>query len=305
MMKHNLNDLRLFVDVAEAANYAKASRASGVPRATLSRRINALEEALGLRLIERSSRSFRLTTAGQQLFDRAKEAIFQVDAAFDLLLSDTAEPQGKVRFAVAPSVLQLRLDAMIADYLAAFPRVSVQIEATNRRVDLLRDGFDFAIRAGTTGSGPQDLVVLPFASIEHVLVIAPELTPLLRPTLAETLEAIPALAWAATAQPASWRLEQTDGKMTRLNLSPRLSVEDMSALRKATLRGLGMALMPLVLVEEDLKAQRLSPVRLDLRAPTGRIHAVHLGKKGMRPVVRHLLDWLAVGYQDLCATRNL
>ncbi|MDQ2068240.1 LysR family transcriptional regulator [Xinfangfangia sp. CPCC 101601] len=304
MMKHDLNDLRLFVDVAAASSYAKASRLTGVSRATLSRRIAGLEEELGLRLIERSSRTFRLTGPGQQLFDRAKDVVAAADAAFDMLEAEGADPQGEVRFAVAPSVLQLRLNDMIADYLAAFPRVSIQIEATNRRVDLLRDGFDFAIRAGETRSGPLDQVILPFASVEHVLVIAPELTPFLRPTLTETLQQVPSLAWAAAAQPASWRVERSDGTTQPINLSPKLAVEDMAALRIAALRGLGIAMMPRIMVEDDLQAGRLVNIELDMRPPAGRIHAVHLGKKGMRPVVRHLLDWLAAAYQGICAPRN-
>ncbi len=299
-MTYDLNDLRLFVRVVQAGGYAKASRQTGVPRATLSRRISALEAELGLRLIERSSRSFRITSPGEQLFERAKDVIALADAAFETLNPDDHEPQGIIRFAVAPSVLQLCLDEMIAEYLRAFPRVTIQIEATNRRVDLLREGFDFAIRARQPASGSLDEVVLPFATVAHVLVVAPELGPALRPRLAETLEAVPSLGWAASGQPAVWRLLTAEGKTQRVNLTPRLTVEDMASLRAAALRGLGIALLPQIMAQGDLDAGRLIRAEFDLQAPMGRIHAAHLGRKGMRPVVAHLLEWLAEAYGRLC-----
>lgn len=301
-MELDLNALRLFVQVAQAGGYAAASRIYGVPRATLSRRIAGLEAELGLRLIERSSRAFRLTAPGEALFAHGQSILATARAASDEIEGRGPAPKGTLRFAVAPSVLQLSLDRMVAAYLDAFPDVSIQIAATNRRVDLRREGFDFAIRAGATGSGPLDQVVLPLAQMAHVLVVAPRWREALRPSLRETLAHVPSLAWAGDGAQPRWRLVDGAGKTQTLPLAPRLAVEDMAALRHAAVAGLGMALLPDVMARADLAAGRLIAYAGDLQAPTGHIHAVHLGNKGMRPVVRHLLDWLRAAYSDTCSS---
>lgn len=297
----DLNDLRLFVMVVEAGGYAAASRKHAIARATLSRRIAALEEDLGLRLIERSSRSFRLTQPGRLLFEQGQQVVADAATAFAAIDETSAAPKGVVRIAVAPSVLQLKLDAMLGEYLARNPLVQLQIEATNRRIDLAHEGFDFVIRASAAPRAGQDHVILPLAQIDHQLVIAPLWQDHLGDSLAESLRKIPSLAFAATGQPAAWHLQGRGAGLHRLDLEPRLCVEDMQMLRQAAVKGLGMALLPRILAADDLAQGRLVAVDLDLRAPRGRIYAVHLGKKGMRPVVRDLLDHLAAGYGALCA----
>lgn len=299
-MPHDLNDLRLFVLVASAKGYTAASRQSGVPRATLSRRIAALEAALGLRLIERSSRALRLSEPGERLYARARHLIAEADAAFDSLTESASGPEGVIRLAVPPSLLQLHLEQVLLDYLAARPGISLQIEATNRRVDLQRESFDLAIRAGQGDSGPQDQEVVPFASVEHVLAVAPALVPLLRPSLADSLRQLPVLAWAPAGIAATWQLRDHAGKQHNLPLAPRLMVEDMAMLHRATRAGLGLALLPRFMVAHDLAQGRLIAAEFDLLPPTGRIHAVHLGTRGMRPALRDLLDWLKRGYRALC-----
>lgn len=259
-----------------------------------------METALSTRLIERSSRSFRLTDAGQTLYDRARDVLASAEDAFAAVENDAREPRGAVRFSVPPSLLRLSLDRMVLDYLAAHPRVTIHVEATNRRVDLLREGFDFAIRVGDPGDQPPNHVILPFVAVEHVLVVSPRLRELIAPTLAETLTRIQPLAWGGAGRPAQWRLRDASGVVRSVDLSPRLTVEDMEMLRKAALGGLGMALMPRFLVAAALEAGELVAVETDLMPLQRPIHAVHLGQKGMRPAVRHLLDWLKGAYQHAC-----
>ncbi|MBI1621933.1 LysR substrate-binding domain-containing protein [Aquamicrobium zhengzhouense] len=296
-MSHDLNDMRLFVQVAEAGGFAKASRQTGVPRATLSRRIAALEEAMGLRLIERSSRTFRLTGAGDAFFTRAKPAVDLADDAFACGSDVLGEPVGTVRFAAPQSLLQLGLGKMVQRYLADHPRVSIQIEATNRRVDLLREGFDFAIRARESSSAPLDQVIVPFVEVEHVLAVAPSWRKEAGTTVASLIENVPVLAWAAAGEPAMWRLENGDGNLQRIVLKPRLTVEDMALLKDAAIAGLGVALLPRIMVKNELAAGTLVELKLDLKVPRGRLHAIHLGRKGMRPAVSHLLTWLKQEYR--------
>lgn len=296
---HDLNDMRLFVQVAKAGGFAKASRAIGVPRATLSRRIAALEDAMGLRLIERSSRTFRLTGSGEAFFERAKAAVDLADEAFTCG-SETVlgEPIGTVRFAAPQSLLQLGLNEMVLAYLAEHPRVSIQIEATNRRVDLLREGFDFAIRARESSRAPLDQVVVPFVEVDHMLAIAPRWQDIAGKTVETLLANVPVLAWAAAGEPAVWRLLDASGNIRQVSLDPRLTVEDMTFLKDAAVAGLGVALLPRITARAELDTGALVELALDLQPPRGRIHAIHLGRKGMRPAVSHLISWLQTEYRS-------
>lgn len=293
---HDLNDMRLFVQVAQAGGFAKASRATGVPRATLSRRIIALEDAMRLRLIERTSRSFRLTSAGEAFFERAKAAVDMAEEAFACGADAMGEPVGTVRFAVPQSLLPLGLDKMVQEYLANHPRVSIQIEATNRRVDLLREGYDFAVRARESSSSPLDAVIVPFVEVDHVLAVAPAWAESVGATVSELTEAVPVLAWGAAGEPATWRLEDRQGNMQRIQFAPRMTVEDMEMLKDAAVAGLGVALLPRIIAVSEIASGALLELKLDLTPPRGRIHAIHLGRKGMRPAVSHLISWLKQEY---------
>lgn len=299
-MPHDLNDLRLFVAVAEAGGFASAARKLGMARATLSRRIADFEAALSQRLIERSSRSFRLTAAGEALFNRARPFVASVADVFAALDLEGDTPRGEIRFAVAPSVLQLGLQGMLAQYLSEFPQVRLRVEATNRKVDLLREDYDFVIRAGDPSRALGDLVALPLAHVEHAIVAAPQWQGALRPDLQQTLQAVPTLAWGPADAPSYWHLRDAQGRRHQIQLDPRLSVEDMAGLRLAALQGLGLALLPKVMVAQDLAEGRLILAPFDLRAPDGKIHALHTGKSGMRPLVRHFLDWLVIAYAHHC-----
>lgn len=289
-MSHDLNDLRFFTMVAQAGGYAAAARKYGIARATLSRRVAALEEALGQRLIERSSRSFHLTDAGEALFARAREAISQAEAAFACLPGGETALRGRLRLAAPPSLLALGFYRLLVEFLQRHSGIELHIAATNRRVDLRAEGIDLALRVGDPSLAAPDLVVVPFCQIDHVFVHAPSLSlPENRPVSA-MLETIPSLAWGPPDQAITWDLEGEGKRRETVALTPRLQVQDMAMLRQAALAGLGLAMMPRFLVAEDLAEGRLVEKSFALSAPTLRIHAVHLGVKHMRPALRVLLD---------------
>lgn len=303
-MNYDLNDLRYFVLVAQHGGYASASRVAGVPRATLSRRVAALEDALGARLIERSSRSFRLTEPGRLLYQRAQPVITNADEAASLIESGMSQASGVVKFSLPPTLLSLRFDEMVLDFMDANPAVTVEMDVTNRQVDLSREDVDFVLRMEPLESAPLDQIVLPLGHLENVLVAHPDVASATIKLLGEALRQAPALCWAGPSQPAYWRMQDADGKSRRIAVKPRLAVEDLPMLRKAALQQMGMAILPHFLVFEDIAADRLIELDLDLKPAANLIHAAHLGSKGMRPAVRHLLDGLKLGYQDLCTLQS-
>lgn len=288
----DLNSLRIFRDVVKAGGYAAAYRQTGQSRATLSRHIMALEDELGARLIERSTRSFRLTGSGRILYERAVELLTGLDETVAVIEDRQHRPQGLVRVTIPPSLLQLVIGREILRYLAETPDVQVQIEVTNRVADLRHDNVDFVIRARAKLDYPLDFVPVRLAQMELAIVTHPLWQNEIVETMVETLTRIPVLAWNGTDGEGLWTLFDGQGAPKDFNLRPRLIADDIDTLRDAALAGLGMALIPRIYVHEDLSLGRLVEVRTDVRAPISMIHAVHLGHRGMRPAVRHLLDWL-------------
>ncbi len=138
----DLNDLRFFVDVIKQGGFAAAARKLGVPRSKLSRRIMQLEERLGVRLIQRSTRQFAVTDIGREYYRHCLAMTVEADAAQEVIDRTRSEPQGIVRISCPSSVIYFQLGEMIARFMAKHPKVEVLLESTNRRVDVIREGLD-------------------------------------------------------------------------------------------------------------------------------------------------------------------
>jgi DNA-binding transcriptional LysR family regulator len=146
MAFQDLNDLYFFVQVVDQQGFASAARQLGMPRSRLSRRIGLLEERLGVRLIQRSTRRFAVTEIGMEYYRHCVAMLTEADAAQEVIERSRAAPQGVVRLSCPSSVLYFQVSAMIARFMAECPKVEVHLESTNRRVDVIREGFDIAIR---------------------------------------------------------------------------------------------------------------------------------------------------------------
>lgn len=289
----DLNALKVFKDVVSAGGYSAAHRITGQSRATLSRYITELEQSVGARLIERSTRSFRLTEQGQILYDRSLEIFNQLDEAFALVENQQIEPRGLVKIAIPPSLLNFHhFGEEILRYMQTYTQVRISIEATNREIDIHNEGFDFVLRARSSLNYPLDYVPILLAPMQRCLVVHPQWKEHIKETLEETLEYIPTIAWKNTNGSSQWELKTNDDQIRYLRITPRLMVDDMPAMRSAALKGLGIVLIPMVYVEQDIALGRLVKIDLDLSPAESYVHAVHLGQRGMRPAVRHLLDWL-------------
>ena len=290
---HDLNSLKIFRDVVSAGGYSAAHKITGQSRATLSRNISQLEAEVGARLIERSTRSFRLTEQGQVLYDSCLEVFSQLDHTFSMLESQQVEPSGLVKIAVPPSLLHFyNFSNEILKYMTLYEKVNIHIEATNRQVDILNEGFDFVIRARNKIDYPLGYVPVFLAHMELCLVAHPKWRNKVKPSLMDTLENIPAITWKGVEGVTHWQFMNNENQSVDIKVKPCLIVDDMTMMRNAALDGLGLVLIPYIYVENDIALGRLIRIESELIPSKSSIHAVHLGQKGMRPAVRHLLDWL-------------
>ena len=168
-----LDDLYYYAMVVRHGGFAAAGRALGVPKSRLSRHVNTLEEQLGVRLLQRSTRRFVVTDTGQQLFRHCEAMLAQAEAALEVVETARSEPRGRIRVACPVAVAENMLAPVLPGFLARHPQVRVDLVVSNRRVDLLGEGFDAALRVRTAPSGEDGVVMRSFAELCELLVASP------------------------------------------------------------------------------------------------------------------------------------
>lgn len=312
MKIHDLNDLAYFTTVVDHGGFAPAERATGIPKSKLSRRVAELEERLGVRLLQRSTRRFALTDIGAEYVRHCRAMLAEAEAAEALIHEQTSEPRGMVRISCPPALLDDAVGDLLARFLNAWPQVRVTVLATNRRMDVWHDGIDLALRVRLAPdapgrlSGAADEVVRPLAVSPHVLVAAPSLlTNAPPPHEPADLARLPTLGLApASLQPQApeafdWFLHGPDGRTETVRHSPRLVADDMGALYNAALLGVGCASLPLLVVHEALQSGRLQPILPGWAPPAETVQAAYASRRGMRASVRQLLDALVTGFERL------
>ena len=296
----DLNDLRFFAEVVEQNGFAAAARKLGMPRSRLSRRIGLLEDRLGVRLIQRSTRRFAITEIGREYHRHCVAMMVEAEAAQEVIDRMRSEPQGIVRVSCPSSVIYFQVGEMIARFMAQYPKVEVLLESTNRRVDVIREGFDIAIRVRFPPLDDSDLVIRRLAESQQRLVASPAvLTGLSAPFVPADLASLPSLAWDPTKQEHEWRLDGPNGATAVIRHTPRFVTEDMAALRFATLSGVGVCQFPTFVIRDDVKADRLIDILPEWAPKAGIIHAVFPSRRGLLPSIRVLLDFLAAEYLAL------
>ena len=291
---HDLNDLYYFAKVVEHGGFAPASRTLHVPKSKLSRRVALLEEQLGVRLLQRSSRHFSVTGLGEEFYRHCRAMLVEADAAHEAIESRRAEPQGQVRLTCPVALVHARVGAILADFMAACPKVSVMLESTNRRVDVIGEGIDVAIRVRPPPLGDSDLVMRVFSERGWKLVAAPSLTEAMgKPAVPADLHRYPTLDMVPASGAHAWELAGPAKASATIHHAPRLVTDDMIALRDAAVRGIGLTQLPAMIVDEALARGALMELLPGWSPRSGIVHAVFPSRRGLLPSVRALIDYLA------------
>ena len=293
----DLNNLYFFSKVVDFGSYTAAAAELGMQTSKLSRRVRALEEELGVRLLNRTTRKLSLTQAGKTLHRHCVALMSGAEAAKDAVSQTLSAPRGMVRMSCPNGLLESGVADILSRYLVAYPQVRVALMATNRRVDVVHEGIDIAIRVRLPPLDNSELAMRSFGRSEKILVASPALVAAYgQPQALADIEHMPTLAVGTAEKKHHWRFVGADSKSVELSHSPRLITDDHHTLRRAAIRGAGVAYLPALLVTEDLKSGTLLHVLPSLRSPSGVIHAVFPSRRGMVPAVRTLLNYLAEGY---------
>ncbi|HDR8856160.1 TPA: LysR family transcriptional regulator [Burkholderia territorii] len=296
----DLNDLYYFVQVVEHGGFAPAGRALNMPKSKLSRRIALLEARLGMRLIQRSTRRFTVTDVGQTYYAHCRAMLVEADAADEAIALLHEEPRGIVRISCPVVLLDSLVGAMIAAFMVACPRVEIHLEATNRRVDVVGEGIDVAIRVRPPPLEDSDLALRVLAERGQCLVASPAL---LRehgvPAVPADLTRLPSLDHGVPQAAHVWRLRGPDGAQAEIHHQPRLVTGGMLALRAAAVAGVGIVQLPTMMVRDEVARGELATVLPDWAPRREIVHAVFASRRGLLPAVRALLDFLAERFAEL------
>ena len=259
-----------------------------------------LEKRLGVRLIQRSTRLFAVTEIGREYYDHCVAMLVEADAAQEVVDRMRTDPQGVVRVACPTALVYYEVGRMLARFMARCPRVEVHLESTNRRVDVIREGFDLALRVRFPPLEDSDLVMRVLGRSTQCLVAHPKLLfHTQAPVVPADLHKLPSLDTGPARQEHAWTLEGPNGASAEIRHHPRLATDDMVALRFAVLEGVGIAKLPSMMVREDLREGRMVELLPGWSPRSGIVHAVFPSRRGLLPSVRTLLDFLASEYEAL------
>jgi DNA-binding transcriptional LysR family regulator len=290
----DLNDLNFFAAVVDNGGFSAAARALAIPKSRVSRRVSALETQLGVRLLERSTRRFSVTEVGQDVYRHARAALDEAEAIEEVAIRLKAEPQGLVRVSCpqgADRILALALPA----FLEQHPRLRVQVVVSNRRIDLIDEGVDVAIRVRDKLDTDADLQVRIIGRSSRKLVASPAfLEQHGHPAHPAELALLPTLSQAERPGPDRWTLVDSAGNEEVVVHEPRLSATEFAILRQAAIEGLGVAFLAEYSCREPLADGRLRRVLPDWGGVDGILHLVFTSRRGQLPGVRAVIDFLAV-----------
>lgn len=293
----DLNDFAWFVKVVDHGGFAAAGRALDQPKSTLSRRISQLEERLGVRLIQRTTRQFSVTEVGNTFYQHCKAMLVEAEAAQEAVAALQAEPRGIVRITCPVTLLHVHVGPMLARFMVRYPGVNIQLEATNRQVDLVAEGIDVAIRVRPRPFDDSDLVLRVLADRGHCLVASPELIQRMgKPSVPADLTTWPGLSMGAGKEVHKWSLSGPSGAKAEIHFMPRYITGDMLALREAAMAGVGVVQLPILMVKEQLAAGELVRVLDEWEPRREVIHVVYPSRRGLLPSVRTLVDFLTQEY---------
>jgi len=291
-MEH-LSDIAVFVRVVEAGSFTAAAERLGLSQSAVSKSVNRLEERMGTRLLNRSTRKLSLTEAGAALHERGKHALAEIEEAELEVARLQTEPRGVLRVNAPMSFGILHVAPLVPEFLERYPALTIDLQFDDRLTDLVEEGFDCAIRIKAMDDS--SLVAKRLGPCRQVICASPEyLKRHGTPNTPEELKARPVLIYTNRATPGEWELRDTKGKKTKIHTNGRFHCNNGLALIESALQGLGVVISPTFYIGKALKQGKLVPFMTDYTVvPELNIHAVYPERRHLSPKVRAFVDFLA------------
>jgi len=289
----DLNNLHIFSQVVEHNGFSGAARALGVARSSICRRISQLEEELGVRLVQRSTRQFAVTDLGMEFHKHCVRMVEEAKAGYERMACAKAKPAGLIRMSCPAAIAQLLIGPLVPLFISKHPEVRIALEATNRRVDL-DDNFDLSIRMCQIPSEDSRMVMRSLGIVQQVLVASRGfLERHGRPATPVEASRLSTLSVGSLQGPHLWKLIDSQDQEIQVRYEPTLVIDDMMLIRQAVMQGLGIAQLPLAFCLSEIREGLLEVVLPEYSAPLFEIQIVFPSRRGILPAVRSFIDFLS------------
>jgi DNA-binding transcriptional LysR family regulator len=286
----DLNRIATFVKVATAGSFTGAANALGIPKSSVSRSVGALEAELGVRLLHRTTRKLHLTDAGKQYLERAKAAVLELQEATAAVGELGEEPRGTVRISAPFDMVEFLAEAL-NQFGKKYPHVHVDLSLSGRQVDLIAEGFDFALRAGALADST--LIARKIGDAQLALFAAASyLRRRGRPRQLQDLAAHDCVLYRSPLGRATWRLQGPRGEES-VDVTARVSCDEMWFVRRATAAGIGIGLLPSSAGGAPRTADNLVRVLPSYAVTGGGLHLVYPSSRFLPTRVSLLRDFLS------------
>jgi DNA-binding transcriptional LysR family regulator len=289
----DLNALVIFAKVVEAKSFSEAARRLRMPVSTVSRRVAELEDELGVRLLDRSTRALRLTDLGSEVLEHAQRSAEASEAVACIVSDQQSEVTGTLRLSAPPNISDTLLTPLVTAFQASYPKVRVQILIAERYVDHIGDGVDIVLRLGALKDS--SLVARKILTYRHQLVASPDyLKDHKAPESPQDLLDHRLIAFSYWRPESRWTFVHVDGKDEEtVTFQPHLSMNDFAGLTLALLAAGGIGDLPPVVQPELIREGRLVEVMPRWRFRTQDLSLVHLGSRNMPRLVRLFKEFAA------------
>lgn len=287
----DLNDIVVFARVIEAGSFTAAARLLDMPKTTVSRRIAALEREVGVRLIQRTTRSLNVTDAGRLYYEQSSQALRTIDDANQLLAEARTEPLGTIRISAPVGFGAYFLTATVFDFLAAYPKTKIELRLTDDILNLVENGIDLAFRTGTLPDST--LIARKLGAAYRILCASPDyLARRGAPAVPADLAHHDCVIAGQSTAGAHWVLDGPHGQET-ITVSGRFAANEMQAVIAAAIAGYGIAQLPRGLCEASIRDGRLRRVLDDYATPGGGLHVVYPSSRHLSPLVKAFIELAA------------
>lgn len=288
---NELVDLRVFVEVAKRLSFTDAATSLGINKSAASKAVSRIEDRLGVKLLQRSTRKLSLTEEGNRLFEKSSAAFSSITDAEQEITSNQQQLKGKLRIAAPMSYGLTTLVKLIPDFMAKYPRVTVELHLEDKLSEIIGEGFDLAIRiAELKDSG---LVARKLGEIEHITVASGTyLKHHEVPKHPKDLSDHKCLIYTYRSTPRQWIYFDRQGEELSVNVKGVFETNNSLAIRECLLNGLGVALIPEFVVHEDLEAGRLEAILKDYRGFTRNLYAVIPDRKHINAKTKAFIEFI-------------
>ncbi len=278
------NAMALFVKVVENNSFSKTAQRENVPVSTVSRKISELEKALGVRLLERSTRRLRMTEIGEEYYERCRRGLEEFEAA-NLMVSDQqAEVSGRLRLSVPPSISDAVVIPLIEEFQARYPNAIVHCLVTDRHVNHIEDGIDISLRVGDLKDS--SLVARRLLRYRSVLVASPGyLSRAGAPGHPNELPLHALVAFSRWEPTVTWALQNNDD-MHKIIVQPRIAINDYAGVQSAVISGLGISEIPSIICGQRLQDGSLVEVMPDWQFAPVTLSAIYPSNRNLSRLVR-------------------